>query len=326
MGSKTPEKEFVDDAVCSYVNAHESFVQSVSPSMQAIERVVADVAPTAIPVLIVGESGTGKESVALLIHRLSGRGNEPFIKMNCSALTPEFLSRRPAAAGKGERAGCLPSSGTVLLDDVSDLDLGCQARLLHLLSDGVWRENQPGARVISATSRNLEEQLRIGNFREELYYRINGVCLRLPQLRNRKEDIPALVDFFLTKYTAVFGRPRPTLSPQTLSRLLDHSWPGNIRELQNTVKKMITLGDEGVAVADLVASQADPQPSDAIATRLSLKEAARAASRRAERELILKVLARTRWNRKRAAQELQISYKALLYKLKQIGLVDPAEG
>ncbi len=317
---------FVDDTVCSYVNADQFFVQSVSQSMQAIERVVADIAPTAIPVLIVGESGTGKESLALLIHRLSGRANQPFIKMTCSALTPEFLNRPLAASGKGERTGFLPSSGTLFLDEISDLDCACQARLLHVLSDGLWPEDRPGARVLSATSRNLEEQMRMGNFREELYYRINGVCLRLPQLRHRKEDVPALVDYFLTKYTAVFGRPRPSLSPQTLSLLLDYPWPGNIRELQNTVKKMITLGDERIAVADLVASQGDPRPPNATPARVFLKEAARAASRRAERELILKVLARTRWNRKRAAQELQISYKALLYKLKQIGLVDPADG
>jgi len=177
------------------------------------------------------------------------------------------------------------------------------------------------ARLISATSRNLDEEVRAGRFRNELYYRINGVCLRLPPLRERKDDIPLLVEFMLTKHAAEFGRPRPALSPRTLRVFLEHSWPGNIRELENSVRKIVALGDERLAVADLECAPVEARaPVDAPETRgYSLKAAARAASRGAEREMILKALAHTRWNRKRAAQELQISYKSLLYKLKQIG-------
>ena len=165
--------------------------------------------------------------------------------------------------------------------------------------------------------------MRAGRFRSELYYRINGVCLRLPPLRERKEDIPLLVEVFLTKHAAQLGRPRPSLSPRTFQAFLDHSWPGNIRELENVIKKVVALGDEQFAIAELIAGGRETRKTEVIARYgYSLKAAARAASREAERELILKALARTRWNRKRAAQELQISYKSLLYKLKQIGLED----
>ncbi len=166
--------------------------------------------------------------------------------------------------------------------------------------------------------------MRAGRFRQELYYRIDGVCLRLPPLRRRKEEIPGLVAYFLAKYAALFGRPQFSLSSQSLQILLDHSWPGNIRELENVVKKIVVVGDERIAVADLGPSRAESPSAIGVAEGASLKQAARKASREAERELILKALARTRWNRKRAAQELQISYKALLYKLKQIGIDNPA--
>jgi two-component system response regulator AtoC len=217
-------------------------------------------------------------------------------------------------------------AGTVFFDEVSELDAACQRTLLYALPDGV-EETRPGlltARVISATSRSLDEEMRVGRFRSELYYRINGVCLRLPPLRERKDDIPLLVEVMLTKHAAQLGRPRPMLSPRTLHMFLDYSWPGNIRELENVVKKIVALGDEGLAMAELgTAPREASAPVDAPEVRgHSLKAAARAASREAEREMILKALARTRWNRKRAAEELQISYKSLLYKLKQIGVQD----
>ena len=179
-----------------------------------------------------------------------------------------------------------------------------------------------GARIISITSRNLDEEMRAGRFRAELYYRVNGVCLRLPPLRDRREDIPILVEFFLNKHAAQLGRPRPSLSPRTLRTLLEHSWPGNIRELENVVKKIVALGDEQLGIAELVSAPVQPPAEVPETPAYSLKAAARAASRGAEREMILKVLSHTRWNRKRAAQELQISYKSLLYKLKQIGVQD----
>jgi DNA-binding NtrC family response regulator len=177
--------------------------------------------------------------------------------------------------------------------------------------------------VISATSRGLDEDIRGGCFRSELFYRLNGVCLRLPPLRKRREDILPLADFLLTKHATQLVRPRPSLSGRTMRKFLDYSWPGNVRELENVVKNIVALGEEEIALSEISSVPAEKHKAPAVVHGShSLKAAARAASRETERDLILKALARTRWNRKRAAQELQISYKSLLYKLKQIGLQD----
>ncbi|MGH9817608.1 MAG: sigma 54-interacting transcriptional regulator [Candidatus Acidiferrales bacterium] len=294
----------------SPANGNHVFIGGESPAMQALERVIADIARTNIPVLLTGESGTGKEIVAAHIHRQSPRAAEPFVKVVCATVVAENLHAKQNESGRG--------AGTLLLDEISELDPACQARLLHVLPDP-----GSGARIISSARKNLDEEIQAGRFREELYYRINGVCLRLPLLRQRREDVPALAEYFLQKYSVLFSRPRPQLAAHTLRVLQEHAWPGNVRELENVMRKLVALGDEGIALADLANSNGHPEPPGANGNGgLSLKEAARAASRQAERELILKVLGRTRWNRKRAAQELQISYKALLYKLKQIGLED----
>jgi two-component system response regulator AtoC len=302
------------------------FVESISPAMQTLERVVADIAPTDIPVLLVGESGTGKEIMARRIHQLSRRSHEGFLKLSCAALASESLGELVEAERNGYGRQQSVTAGTVFLDEICELDGACQPWLLRALPDG----SEAGAngallaaRLICSTSRNLEEEMRGGRFREELYFRINGVCLRLPPLRHRREDLPLLVGHFQRKYEAQFGRARRKLSPRLLELMAQHSWPGNIRELENAVKKVVALGDEQVAVEDLEGALAGQRSNGGHNGTLSLKEAARAASRQAERELILKALTRTRWNRKRAAQELQISYKALLYKLKQIGMDEP---
>jgi len=168
----------------------------------------------------------------------------------------------------------------------------------------------------------LDDEVRAGHFRSELYYRINGVCLRIPPLRERKEDIQPLAERLLTKHARQLGKLRRTLSARTIEIFLAYPWPGNIRELENVVKKILALSDESLATAELMQPHSRPRALEASDTGFSLKVASRAASREAERGLILKALARTRWNRKRAAQELQISYKSLLCKLKQIGLED----
>ena len=302
-----------------------SYFRSSSPAVQAVERVISEIARTDIPVLLLGESGSGKEVIATRIHQFSQRSHEPLIKIRCATYTRDILERRQAAES-GEDGQTHEPKGSVFLDDVAELDLACQSKLLALLPDG---ESAPpdclARRVISATSRNLEEEMIAGRFREELYYRINGVSLRLPPLRQRKEDIPGLVNFFLKKYEAHFGHAAPRISRQSLAILTEHNWPGNIRELENTIRKMVALGEDGAALADLTSAAADVRAGNGgTHTAISLKEAAKAASHLAERELILKVLARTRWNRKRAAKELQISYKAFLYKLKQIGVEELA--
>lgn len=300
------------------------FLDGVSPAIRALDRIVAEIAPTDIPVLLVGESGSGKEVLALRIHLHSTHREEGFTKLICAGLAPHSVDDMIHASSSGPRQPGLFSSGTVFLDGVSDLDLACQPRLLRLLPDGGLpaSSTSKGARIISATIHDLEGEVRNGQFREELYYRLNGVCLRVPPLRHRREDIPYLVDFFLSKYAKQFGRGKPSFSPRTLSRLTEHSWPGNIRQLENVVKKVVALGDEKLALGDLDMPQSRSDSHNGDLERFSLKQVVRFASRQAERELILKALERTHWNRKRAARELQISYKAFLYKLKQIGFED----
>lgn len=303
-----------------------NFVGGASPAMRALDRVIADIAPTDIPVLLIGESGTGKEAIAREIHSRSRHSQAPFLKCNGAATNLDSLLAGQPVGETGLRAG-----GTLFLDEVSPLEPANQRVLLQVLSDA---DREPpgagvGTRIISATTKNLEEEMRAGRFPQELYYRINGVCLRLPCLRHRREDIPDLLAFFLRKYATLFNRSQPQLEAATVDQLLRHSWPGNVRELENVARKIVALGDERLALEDLasgslaVGSPASPERvpvGDTHGNGRSLKEASREASRKAERELILQALDRTHWNRKRTARELQISYKALLYKLKQLNL------
>jgi len=297
-------------------NGDHPFVCSSNPAMVALERTMADIAATDMPVLVMGESGTGKGAIAHRIHQLSQRRRQPFVKMNCAALSGDFLN------GPFNNGNAHLHEATLFLDEIGELSASLQMKLLYALPDGDLEEEAPrlGARIISATRCNLEKEMKQGRFREDLYYRLSGVCLRLPVLRQRKEDIPALAEHFLARYAAQLSRRKPELTARALQSLLEHSWPGNIRELEHAMQKIVALGDERMALSDLRGAWTPQAGSGAEAEGTSLKAAARAASRQAERELILKVLSRNRWNRKRAAQELQISYKALLYKLKQIGV------
>jgi two-component system, NtrC family, response regulator AtoC len=301
-----------------------NFVPTVSPAMRSIEEMIVNVAATNFPLLLVGESGSGKEAVALHIHRLSQQSSLPFTKVVCGALTPEFFEtlRRDSEDGNGHNGA--PHIGTLFLDEIAELALSSQTSLLQSFPDGdaVPQWHILTARIISATSRTpeeLDQALEKGELRKDLFYRLNGICLRLPPLRDRKEDIPALVELFLHKNSVLLGRPQPSLNAHALHIMQQYSWPGNIRELENIVKRIVAIGSDSV-VSDLGSVETGLNPTNNPVERLSLKETAREASRHAEKELILKVLERTHWNRKRAAQQLQISYKALLYKLRQMGL------
>lgn len=297
-----------------------------SPAMQTLRSVVSEIARTNIPILLSGEVGTGKRTFARHIHGLSQQAEKPLLKISCAAMKPESLEAELGLHRNGNGAGEASLSGTVLFDEISELDPACQRSLLYSLPDGDTKPHAGmiAARVISTTNKNLEAEMRAGRFRSELYYRISGICLRLPPLRERKEDVAILAEQFLTRYAAEFERPRIQLSASAMEMFREHCWPGNIRELENTIKKIVALGDEKLALAGFASQSPERSaaPTPATTSNSSLKVAARAASREAERELILKALARTRWNRKRAAQELQISYKSLLYKLKQIGMPD----
>ena len=317
MQSEAPDPMGGSCAAPTPSNGDHPFVCSSNPAMMALERTMAELAATDMPVLVMGESGTGKGAIAYRIHQLSQRRRQPFVKMNCAALSGDFLNG-PFHNGNAQHL----HEATLFLDEISELDASLQSKLVHALPDGDVEDDthRLGARIISATRCNLEKEMRQGRFREDLYYRLSGVCLRLPLLRHRKEDIPGLAEHFLTKYAAQLGRRKPELTSRGMQVLLEHTWPGNIRELEHAMQKIAALGEERMALADLRGAWTPQAGPGAELENTSLKAAARAASRQAERELILKVLSRHRWNRKRAAQELQISYKALLYKLKQIGV------
>jgi two-component system response regulator AtoC len=270
--------------------------------MRAVEAVVRELAHSSVPVLLLGERGTGKRTLAQRINRASDRPEHEFLDVTCAGLSPQDL--QPAKYKGGI---------TLYLDEIGDLTSECQKQLLELLSRS--GANGSDVHVVCGSSRNLEAEVRAGRFREDLYYRLSGVCLRIPPLRQRKEDVPHLMAFFLTRYGETFQRPIPALSLETRQLFHEHTWPGNLVELEAVARAIVAVGDESVAMGGLRSMLARAGNG----TNMSLKEAARAASREAEKDLILKVLNRTRWNRRRAAQELQISYKALLYKLKQIG-------
>ncbi len=298
------------------------FVCGQGALLNSLNALVAEIAKTNIPVLLVGESGTGKEVYARLIHRLSGLGEGALKKVRCVLLEAERLlvevGEDPCSGNEREE---MPQR-TVFLDDVHELDAVSQRALLSMLPDGEPRGcgGKAISRFISTTSRNLEKEIETGRFRRELYFRINGVILRLPPLRERKEDIPALLESFFLKHSIELKKDIPELDGDTRELLNSYDWPGNIRELENLAKKIVVVGDPTLALSDLRATRATAQTNEESWRESSLKIASRAASRRAERELIQKALEGTHWNRKRAAQDLQISYKSLLYKIKQTGL------
>ncbi|MBZ5526384.1 MAG: sigma 54-interacting transcriptional regulator [Acidobacteriia bacterium] len=296
-----------------------AYVTGVSPEMKPVQKLIAEIAPTDIPVLVVGESGTGKGVAAQQIHRLSKRRGLPFLTLGCAGQTEESFREQLHAFERAGVQGGGQGLGTVFFDVVSDLNPDCQRHLLHIFPASSETPQQEGikARIISSASQGLDSEVHGGRFRSDLYYRLNGVCLRMPPLRRRREDIALLVELFLRKFAVLFGRKQMSLSAPAMLALSEYDWPGNIRELENVVKKMVVLESEELAIEDLKGRVAPP-PADPGAPGNSLKAAARSASQQAERELILQTLERTHWNRKRAAEVLQVSYKALLYKLKQI--------
>jgi len=297
------------------------FVRGQSATVQNLNFMVEEIARTNIPVLLMGESGTGKEVYGRMIHRLSKQAHVPLKKISCRAVQPgEFLTLLKSELPEQD-GGAASRGRTLFLDGIDELDLESQKILLSILPDGETGENGFGhTRVIASTSRNLEKEIESGRFRKELYFRINGVCLRLPALRDRKEDIQAFLAHFLAKHAAELERGAPALSNAEMEFLSTHDWPGNVRELENLARRIVLLGDPRRAIEELEQSPKLERVPAHEAQSFSLKVAARTASRKAERDLIAKALERTHWNRKRAAQELQISYKSLLYKIKQTGL------
>jgi two-component system, NtrC family, response regulator AtoC len=296
------------------------FVYGLGAVMQTLNEMAGEIARTDIPVLVVGESGTGKDAYAKLIHRLSSKVESRFKKINCASFEPAGPFGQLGKLGQSDASA--DSYATFYLDNVQELDSVSQRELLSHLADAESLDSteESSARFISSTAGSLESEVDAGRFRRELYFRLNGVCLRLPPLRERKEDIPALVDYFVNKHSVLLKKVAPPIGYKAIEAMSAYHWPGNIRELENLARKLVVFGDVQIALNDLqisgIVNNAAPESSQGG----SLKVAARAASKKAECELIMQALERTRWNRKQAARELQISYKSLLYKIKQIGV------
>ena len=281
--------------------------------MSTFSQVITELAGSNVPVLLLGEPGVGKHMVARQIHDAAPWRDGPFLQCQCSRVDENQIkdSFRFGSDG-GER----PS--TIYLERIEALSSSAQRALLSCMEPKEGRAIWP--RVIASGTSELEMDVRTGRFREDLFYRLSGVCLPIPPLRYRKEDIAGLAEQYLEKYAQEFHRPKPELTPTLLRFLQSHPWVGNLHELEQAMRTVVAVGNVKVAIAALQSSGSGNGREKRNGTdAISLKQVARAASQRAERELILKVLSRTQWNRKKAAQELRISYKALLYKLKEIG-------
>ncbi|MGH9365879.1 MAG: sigma 54-interacting transcriptional regulator, partial [Thermoanaerobaculia bacterium] len=319
-----------------------------SPPMREVTKVIEQAAQVDISVLVSGETGTGKELVARAIHRQSARYQRPFVRANCAAMPLELLESKLFGHERGAFTGAhqlkigkfeLADHGTIFLDEIGDLHSSLQAKLLHVLQDGEFsrvggkRTVKSDVRVIAATNQNLERAVAAGRFRDDLYYRLNVIQIIVPPLRERREEIPLLAEYFVQRYSRLYKRPGFSIPPGVMRRLAGHSYPGNVRELENIVKRMIVLnivkrmivlGDTLLSWTGLPqAASDDAGTGDARVPAVSvssLKDISRRAALAAEREAISRVLEQTHWNRVKAAKLLRISYRSLLYKIKQVGI------
>jgi len=319
--------------------------------MREVRDIIEQVADTDITVLVRGESGTGKELVARTLFQLSGRREQPFVKVNCAALPSELLESELFGFEKGAFTGAqkrklgkfeYANHGAIFLDEISEMHPSLQAKLLQVLQDGEFSrlggesDIRVDTRVIAATNRNLEEAVGDGSFREDLYYRLNVVTIHIPPLRDRIDGIPLLVDHFLRKNNEQYHKDLKGLTPETMDVFLRYHWPGNVRELENMVRRMVVLGNESTVLDEISSRGSAPRSRGELAEApldlgafgvdfakgetIDLKAISRRAAQVAEKRVIERVLQQTRWNRKEAAEKLQISYKALLYKMKENGL------
>ncbi|QRK07275.1 sigma-54-dependent Fis family transcriptional regulator [Archangium violaceum] len=424
LGSRMPARQGTAGAqVASAATAREEssgerVLISHSPAMRRVRALVERIADTDVPVLLLGESGTGKEVIAREVHARSNRRNRPFIKVNCAALPGELLESELFGHERGAFTGAtaekpgkfeLADQGTIFLDEIGEMAIRLQAKLLQVLQDeeffrvGGKKSVRVDSRVVVATNRDLEREIELGNFREDLFYRLNVVAIRLPALRERPEDIVPLTDHFLKKYGRQYMSGVAELPPEVLRAFTEYEWPGNVRELENMVRRLCVLKDPTLVLDELRAGgrtpasapslptsyagdgdveppaptlrvpvpaampavtaagaggsvqvlempsrgvvppvevpvnqvapvryanpfdvpQPPPPPPSVPEGEMSLKDIGKRAAMLAEREAILAMLQRTAWNKRRAAGKLRISYKALLYKIKECGIVDP---
>jgi two-component system response regulator AtoC len=345
-----------------------------SPDMQTTATIIEQVADSDVTVMIRGESGVGKELVARAIHQRSSRRDRPFVKVNCAALPAELLESELFGHERGAFTGAATTrigkfeqadTGTIFLDEIGEMKPALQAKLLHVLQDsqftklGSNKAVEVDLRVVAATNRDLEAMLADGDFREDLYYRLKVIEIVVPPLRDRRNEIPRLADYFMDRYARRYKRPARQLSAQLYELFLAYEWPGNIRELENVLKRLVILQDEQMIVRELTRSgrpvaapayagvgvpsgtvdtandagvdaeeaedgaDAAHVPSSKLAdveTAFRLADVAKAAALKAERGIIEETLRQMRWNRRKAAEQLGVSYKTLLNKIKECGI------
>ncbi len=305
--------------------------------MQDVRRLATRICATDVPVLLNGNGGTGKEVLARWIHTHSPWSNGQFVKVNCAAIPGTLLESELFGYEKGAFTGAhaskpgrveLAHNGTLFLDEIADLGLGLQSKLLQFLQDGRFSrigdesERVVEARLICATSKNLEEEIDLGRFRADLYYRINVVRLRLPRLSERGEDIPLIAEYFRAQFQEKFSKQSEPLSAGMLNYLQRLDWPGNIRELSNGIARHVLIGADAKIVLGPVAGRVDQaRESSRDVGIVPLKQLAREAVREKERSFIFEALQANQWNRRKAAQALKISYRALIYKIRDAGLL-----
>ena len=309
-----------------------------SPKMLEARQILREAARVDVTVLVTGETGTGKELVARAIHHFSSRRAGPFVKVNCAAMPRELLESELFGYERGAFTGAHKlkigkfeeaNHGTIFLDEIGDLHPALQGKLLHVLQDGEFSRIggkstlNVDVRVLAATNQDLERAVAEGRFREDLYYRLNVIQVFVPPLRERATEIPPLANYFVERYAKLYRRDGFAIPPSVIERLTRQRYPGNVRELENLIKRMIVLDDPfltRIRLPDASVDRTRPHSSAVASPEPSLKEIGRRALQAAEREAITKTLEETGWNRVRAARALRVSYRALLYKIKQAGL------
>ena len=331
-----------EDSDAFYID---NLIHGKSKRIMEVKKIIRRVAEPEVTVLLRGESGTGKELAAQALCRFSKRRSKPFVKVLCAAIPETLLESELFGYEKGSFTGAhrskpgkfeFANGGTIFLDEIGDVPQSLQVKLLQVLQDGEFskiggKEVKVDVRIITATNKNLERSVAAGTYREDLFYRLNVVSITMPSLRERKEDIPVLTEFFLRKYCQIYNKDYRPLSQETMDRFIGYDWPGNVRELENIVKRIIVLGSEKIELSGhtlesstLMSSSAEKvkEVSDIKFKPCNLRKIAQDAVRKTEEEIIKNALIACKWNKRKTAEILSISYKTLFYKMRQYNLLE----
>ena len=326
----------VEGAIAALQLPPESVIFGQTAAMRQVRQKLERVAAANLSILITGESGTGKDIIARLLHLYSPWANGPFVKVNCPTIPGTLLESELFGYERGAFTGAfgakpgrveMADRGTLFLDEISELDPTLQAKLLQLLQDGQFsrigsqEDRKVEVRVVSATNRELHQEIDVGNFRHDLFYRIAAMIIHLPPLRERGVDIPLICEYLLQYYNDKLNGRAPMLRPALLAKMQRYSWPGNIRQLENLITRDVVMGSDDVILSELLQTNDHDTFSDLLFEGpVSLKKLTRQTVRKLEARVILSALHANNWNRKKAARALDISYRALLYKLKEVGI------